>query len=270
MTYAAKSDLQSVRSFLIALRALGGGDARLNLNRLSNFFSEVARLRRLTGEAAPIETTEQPPGPMRLAEFAAKYRPLYEAAWRDGAFVDVWSVASVQSNEIRNAAVLAWLLDARQTHGRGNTILGAWLRRLYPLKQAPFLSPAAWSGVYSVVTESYPLGDVKNRVDVVLESSRALMFIEVKVNARETERQVQRYLALANAKANARSETVEAGVVYLTPSWAAAPVIDAPTQVVHATWTSIADAIEEVITPANNGGFVDRLLVQFANHVGGF
>ena len=118
-----------------------------------------------------------------------------------------------------------------------------------------------------MVTESYPLGDMENRVDLVLEGARALMFIEVKVYARENEHQVERYLALANAKARARAGAMDAGVVYLTPSGAAAPAIYAPKQVVHATWTNVAHAIEEVVTRANGLGFADRLLLQFANHV---
>jgi len=267
MTAATVSDLKSLQLFLKSFRALRSVDGRPTADRLSNFLREIARLRRL-GFTAPVSKKGEPPlDPTRLAEFAAKFRPLRDSAWREGSFVDFWNVAGVQSNEIRNAAVLAWLLAAGQTHGRGNTILAAWLRRLDPRALVPFLSSSAWGDEYSVVTESYPLGDTQNRVDVVLESARALMFIEVKVNASEGEHQIERYLALANAKARARAVPMDAGVIYLTPSWATSPVAQAPKQVIHATWTDFAHAIEDVVRTTNDLGFADRLLLQFANHV---
>lgn len=261
------SDLKRLRSFLTALHALRPNNVRPTTDRLNNFLGEFARLRKAAPKAPTTEKSERRLGTTRLREFTAKFRPLHEIARRGGAFVDVWNVAGVQSNEIRNAAVLAWLLDARQTHGCGNAILGAWLRRLNPVGLFPFLSLSAWSGPYSVVTESYLLGDIKNRVDVVVESAHALIFIEVKVNAPEGERQIERYLTLADAKAKTRAGAMDAGVIYLTPSSAASPAIHASTQVVHARWTDVAHAIEEVVASTNGRGFVDRLLVQFADHV---
>jgi hypothetical protein len=265
MMVAAEIDLKPMRSFLIALRALRCGKALPTFESLSNFLGQLARLRKLASEAAVGEKPDPQLDPARFAEFVSKFGPVHETARRDGAFVDVWAIAGIQSNEIRNASVLAWLLDARQTHGRGNTFLAAWLRRLDPWGLVPFLSSSAWSGGYSVVTESYPVGDMENRVDVVLESARALLFIEVKINARENEHQVERYLALANAKARTRVDPVDAGLIYLTPSWAAPPAIQAPKQVVHAKWIDVAHAIDEVA--AASTGFVDRLLIQFAQHV---
>lgn len=261
------SDLKRLRSFLTALHALQANDTRPTTDRLENFLREFARLRKAAPRAATAEKSERPLDTTRLREFATKFRPLLQIARRDGAFVDVWNVAGVQSNEIRNAAILAWLLDARQTHGCGNAILGAWLRRLNPEGLFPFLSLSSWGGPYSVVTESYFLGDIKNRVDVVAESPHALMFIEVKVSAPEGERQIERYLALADAKAKTRAHAMDAGVIYLTPSSAASPAIHAATKVVHARWTDVAYAIEEVVASTNGRGFVDRLLVQFADHV---
>lgn len=265
---AAETDLKPLRSFLTALRALRSGNARPTGHSLGNFLGQIARLRKLAPEAVPAGNSDPRLDPARFAEFVARFGPVHEAARREGAFVDVWNITGVQSNEIRNASVLAWLLDARQTHGRDNAFLAAWLRKLDPRGLFPFLSSTAWTGSYSVVTETYPIGDMENRVDIVLESTHALLFIEVKLNARENENQVERYLALANAKARTRVHPVDAGLIYLTPSRAAPPSIQSPKQVVHAKWIDVAHAIDEVAASAS--GFVDRLLIQFAQHVRSF
>jgi PD-(D/E)XK nuclease superfamily len=270
MITAAGSDLKSLQSFLMALGARRSVNSQPSADRLRNFFREISRLRKIAPDIAITKKDESPLVPTRFAEFAAKFQPLHEAAWRDGFFVDVWNVAGVKTNEIRNAAVLAWLLDARQTHGRGNTILVAWLRKLDPRGEIPFLSSLTWRDRYSVFTESYPLGDTENRVDVVLETARALIFIEVKVKAPEGEHQIKRYLALANAKARARGAAMEAGVIYLTTSSAKQPMIDAPKQFIHATWIQISHAIEEVVSSGSTHPFIDRLLLQFAKHVAKF
>jgi hypothetical protein len=48
-------------------------------------------------------------------------------ARRRGDLVNVWKEAGLGRNELRHAAVLAWLLNERGTHGRGSAILESWL-----------------------------------------------------------------------------------------------------------------------------------------------
>lgn len=105
---------------------------------------------------------------------------------RKGAFLcDPWEVACLGRDEVRNSAVLAWLLNPRGSHGIGDKALIALLNALnFPTD----------TGKYCYVrTESNPTGEIENRVDIEIDSEKFYLVIEVKIYALEGDKQVERY-----------------------------------------------------------------------------
>jgi PD-(D/E)XK nuclease superfamily len=271
------SDLSTLSTFFARFSELRENNRPPFADRLATFLKEFGRVRqRKYEEAVPDEETfpervKYKITPASWTAFIDEFRPRFEADLRNGAFLNVWNVAGLGENEIRNVTVLAWLLDAKQTHGRGSAILHSFLKQLEPESKEPALSPSAWMAKYTVDTEDDPLGDSENRVDIVLQSSRALIFIEAKIGAKEgtsknddEKDQVARYLSIARATASAR-EQASYVVIYLTRPGASKPTIGISDKVVHANWTHVARAIENCVKLENS--FVDHALIQFARHV---
>lgn len=257
--------LERLSGFFAAIRGKATNPESGHAAGVARFLAEYRRLRELSASTPRAIAPRPVLDAERFSAFAAAFSRLHEDARRAGSFIDLWRIAGLRRNEIRNSAVLAWLLDPRESHGCGSDILRGLLRQLPRSRGLAWLSETHWTGAYTVVTESYPFDDVENRVDIVVECPSALIFIEVKIDAAEGESQVQRYLRIAERKAGARGQ-VDAGVVYLTPSWAPGPSVGASDLVVHATWEQVARAVDGVASPAN-GALTDQLLSQFARHV---
>ena len=83
---------------------------------LERFFADFARLKLALAEP-PAQAASIYIDLARLRTFLATLRQVTAKLYRLGDFIDVWSVAGVNRVELRNAAVLAWLLDANGTHG---------------------------------------------------------------------------------------------------------------------------------------------------------
>jgi PD-(D/E)XK nuclease superfamily protein len=174
-----------------------------------------------------------------------------------GEGIDIWALAGLRRNEVRTAAVLAWVLDPRGSHGQGEAIsLALWERM-----KATDLFGFEIRGVRRVVTELCPLGDASDRVDVALEGADFVLFLEVKIDAAEGPDQLQRYREAARRKADALGKP-RAAVAYLS-QWA--PTV--PPDVLHLRWRDVGLAIEDVVRgmpdPECLAGAVLR---QFARH----
>lgn len=119
---------------------------------------------------------------------------------RKGAFLcDPWDVACLGRDEVRNSAVLAWLLNPRGSHGLGNITLKALLSTLEPLN-----SLIDTGKFCHVRTESNPTGEVANRVDIEIDSENFYLIIEVKINAVEGDKQIERYGEIAEVLSDGR------------------------------------------------------------------
>ena len=64
------------------------------------------------------------PSELELAQFFRTARAPIEPARSSGELLNVWSVARVRTDELRNAAILNWLLDINESHGRGARFFG--------------------------------------------------------------------------------------------------------------------------------------------------
>jgi len=237
------------------------GQSTRSKTSLERFFTDFARLRlALTDHPAPASISVDLVG---LANFLETFGRDCAKLYRLGDFIDVWSVAGLNRVETRNAAVLAWLLDANGTHGRGSSILRALIERLAKTHEGKFPLPTEISGRYAVLTEIYPLDNTENRIDIAIDGLNFVAFVEVKIGAVEGDQQVSRYLSLAEAKAAGRAYCV----IFLSPERASG--LSTHSQfVVAATWKDVAHAIEDGVRNTSDvpGCFGDRLLIQFAQH----
>jgi PD-(D/E)XK nuclease superfamily len=261
-----RGHLDAVARFLDLVRALRVSSARPATERVADFFDKIGKFRKQSAPEMPPKRFAPKVTPAAWTAFISKFRPLYEEERRKGSFLNVWEVAGLGRNETRNAGVLAWLLNASSTHGRDAAILHGLLQQLDPSEKVPFLARSAWSGAYTVEIENYP-GDLESRVDIVLQSSRALIFMEVKIDSEEGANQVFKYLELARAKKRVLS-LERAGVIYLTKVGAPDPTIGVSDEVIHASWRHVQRAIETATYKKRN--WADRVLIQFAQHIGHF
>ena len=221
----------------------------------------LARLHPLLRARAQIDARGRNPilVPERVEACLAALRgPLQEARAR-GDGIDLWTVARLGRQEVRNAAVLAWLIDPRASHGQGARVLQALFAGFGDSRPAWATDEAL--GRVSVATEERPLGSDRDRVDIALEGSTFVLFIEVKVDAPEGEAQLTRYAQAAQAKARAQHKA-HALVLFVSPR----PPRDRPEGLLVLTWTSIARALE-MAAASGRPGLSRQLLIQYADHV---
>ncbi|EKN3715757.1 PD-(D/E)XK nuclease family protein [Yersinia enterocolitica] len=145
-----------------------------------------------------------------LSEFLSQlYEPLKIVQHRSLSF-DPWEVAGLGRKEVRNSAVLAWLLDPEGTHGFGRLPLQAFLRAIRHNRND---IPEDYLHYCRVQVETNPTGDNTNRVDIEIDADNFFLLIEVKIDACEQPEQVARYCSDARLRAMSRPWAV----IFLTP-----------------------------------------------------
>ena len=258
----------SDEALIVGLRhflARWGGE-RLPLHAVSSF----AGLANFLDKAAPLLPRSQVFVPLTAApvmpsleQFTAALASLHEPLQRsreNGDFLQIWSVAGIKRNELRNAAILAWLIDPRGSHGYGSDILSRLLSTA--AEQVPCwpLHDADLSYV-TVHTEERPLGSDRDRVDIAIDGPDFVLFMEVKIDAIEGRLQLRRYIESAKEKARALRKK-HALVIYLSPR----PPIDLPFGVVLLTWRHISRILSGVSSRGING----TLVHHYARHIRSF
>jgi PD-(D/E)XK nuclease superfamily len=226
--------------------------------RLKHFFEQFAKL--YHGEPISSRKPELPIlDIIRFKQFAVafaeKYTPVYEAGFN----LNLFHVFDFRHDEVKNARILTWLFDPHGSHGQGKAIWHAFLDVLAKRKpDSAFLKLEYWQN-YHVRREVYPLGDSKNRIDLVLKSASAILFIEVKIYAYEGEEQGSRY-----QKALSRYVYIDEdkrGLVYLD-------LKGEDKGYVPATWRDVAIALKTLNFSKNTPfGFFSS---QFCHHITNF
>lgn len=159
--------------------------------------------------------------PVRYESFFSVFTSLYSAHRMQGQAVNLIDLLKVGRDELRNCALLAWLLDCSGSHGQG----AAFLRCFLDCAQesgcpVAFPTDSAASGRYRTTLESsYDeddelYGRQRSRVDIELDGDAFLLFIEAKVGAAESDGQLSRYLHIGRVRAGNRPW----GLVFLTPT----------------------------------------------------
>lgn len=221
----------------------------------ADFGGLAGRLKRLLPQLRPLLRAPVTAGERRsldvdaLTSLIPKLRDGVGRAREEGAFLNVWAVAGLRRNEVRNCAVLAWFLNPRGSHGAGAAYLKA-VMALLPEVEAGGLEQAR------LKTELRPQGSDRDRVDIVVELPERVIFIEAKIDAPEGINQLARYRDAAARLHKAVS------IVYLTR----AAHVDEPDGVHHLTWRQVARALAKTSGPTQGQGLAN----QFSQHIGAF
>lgn len=238
--------------------------------RLQRFFAAWEPLRPTIElePPAPIIDWEQRTAQMKgfFQSFAPALQVLAEER-RLGTAINVWKAGDLRRDELRNSKVLGWLLDCRGDHGQGSRILAGLLERIAP-KSVEFPQPLNTARPYWTRIESCPLGEKESRIDIEIDGEGLLLFIEVKIDAMETRDQLDRYLALGEAKAGRRPWNV----IYLTrhgqlPS--RFKEAEANARLVAASWRDVVAVLEQQVEVLPDC-FARNVLRQFAEHIQSF
>jgi hypothetical protein len=215
-----------LRAFVAAWAArtdAGVADEPANANkplaeRLRGFLAACSplQLRLAASISAPapestLDWTERLPDFARLIDVLRPALDAQARLHRAGGRINVWAASDLGRDEMRNSKVLAWLLDRWGSHGQGAELLGALLDRV-DMGCEGFPGSKTTDQPYWTSVESCPLGEQDSRIDIEIDGPGLLLFVEVKIDAPETAGQLDRYFALAEAKARGRPW----GVIYLT------------------------------------------------------
>lgn len=153
-------------------------------------------------------------GKVESGEFLSWFddlEPALKLAYRGALLCNPWEVAGLARNEVRNSAVLAWLLNPKGSHGLGGLALNSVLEKLSKDLNKKF--PTAFEGFCNVRTEVTD-GDGSDRVDIEIQSHDFYLVIEVKIDAGEGREQLRRYGEFAKRRVAGRPWAI----VFLTPS----------------------------------------------------
>jgi PD-(D/E)XK nuclease superfamily len=154
----------------------------------------------------------------RLEGFLAGFsvaRNALVASRREGSYTDIWQIVAIGRDEVRNSRVLHWMLNPSGSHGQQGDLLQSLLARIaIRAGNDSVLAPGHLLDAYVAYLESDFDNDGKSRVDIVIDGTDALLFIEVKIDASEGKDQLARYVRIAESRARGRPWAV----VYLTVS----------------------------------------------------
>lgn len=234
-------------------------------SQLRSFFDEWGCCKYTPSESSPtaieIKTEE-------LEQFFVEFKEGWDAVLkmrRTGTFSNVWKAAGLKRDELRNSAVLAWLLDCHEDHGQGSGILECLLQSLssrFPSIDENFPKKNHAKGVYWTHTESCPLGEPESRVDIEMDGREFLLFLEVKIGAQETNKQLDRYLKICPLKAQRRPW----GVLYLTRGGLLPDRFSySHPKLVPIEWKWVASILEEYAK--GQSSVASHFIRQFADHI---
>ena len=260
---ATQLDPNSLAVFMETIqKCFAGNSAQLAIN-ISSLFDELRGLSFASPPARHYEYFEK--GDITvLSNFVDGLRETIESIEVSGLLGNPWSAASLRRDEVRNASVLRWFLDPTGSHGCGEALLNYILARVGSKLTGQF--PTKPSARCSVAVEECPDGDRSSRVDVQIDDPTFFLVVEVKIDAPEQPRQVERYCDIAAARA---AGTRPWAVVFLTTSGrepsTAARHID---KVVPISWSEIASTLRRaarVVPPIPR-----YLAITFAAHITNF
>ncbi len=233
----------------------------LRVVRPTQIFTVVIRLRHYLEEARRAGLTPNVAQVNLFSLTAAKLsatldqlRSPLALARTSGAALNIWRVAGLKRNEVRNAAVLAWFLDPKGSHGLGTACI-------YHLLHEAFRDHADWLpgepslANASVRTELRPQGSDTDRVDIAMEGDSFLIFMEVKIDALEGVNQLLRYAAAARAIGKSWC------LLYLSSRQPK----QLPPKTVQITWRDVVATLQAVAI--NASPFTRQLMSQFASHI---
>lgn len=230
------------------------------LQRFTHVLAALASARKPSRARQLISTR----GEETVAAFVRRFSEVRSRSGRLNTTTNLWSIAGLKRDEVRIAAVLAWALDCRGSHGFGDAIAVALLETLRTSGRGDQLRGLTLGSDYVVRREYSAFGIPDDRIDVSLVGDNCVLFIECKIDAREGDRQLERYRAIATQKAHAVGK-VHGRVLYLSGF---RPTNLDP-DVTWLSWKDVARAIRRAVVKADGTAeFSTGALRQFADFVG--
>lgn len=218
---------------------------------LAQFFSELPRIS--TSEGATFFPT---PECNNLAQFFSDVKPQLDEVKSRGGLVNLWELAGLRLNEVRTAGALAGLWRTEFGGEISRDFLALYLGRI--VKQVDWHQELRNN--YGVFTEVNPLGDMSDRVDLVIETDRYLIGVEVKIRAELGFMQLDRYsYALAS-----RAKHIQKSPILIL----LAPFPSGTSDVASSTWGDVSAAARDAARIANHAKtLVHQVIAQFGDHV---
>lgn len=257
------------KSFFTAFRSGSSNDCR-QFDGLRTFLENYRKLSVESKTTVPDVPARQPIEAVRYQEFFSQINPAIKAHFKYGYGINVWDVAGVGCDEMRNSAILSWLLDCNGSHGQGSVFLEGLLTWLSTHKQIPeqaraiLPQPGSSHNVcYWTKAESLPLGEKESRVDVEIGGPFVLI-IEVKINAAENGDQLRRYVESAKKKAAGKNW----GVLFLTRKGSAPEDTSLHDSICNISWKQLNSIVRDVANKwLIKGSFAEHLIMQFCCHI---
>lgn len=230
------------------VEALSAGD-------LENAFDALRRV-------LPLAPPRTPKQFYALHDLQAAFRALKQplaAAKKMGGLINPWALASLGHDEVRNAAALAGLWMSEFGGETSRNFLGNYLSKA--------IAGVDWANElergYRIETEVCPLGDAADRVDLIIETMRYLIGVEVKIRAGLGRQQLERYTA--SLVRRAKLQKLSPQVVLLAPFQTKLP------EVASTTWFDVARAAHAVsYSRRADRSFVQQLIDSYAAHIRNF
>ncbi|MCG6122972.1 MAG: PD-(D/E)XK nuclease family protein [Microvirga sp.] len=176
-----------------------------------------------------------------------------------GGLINPWSLAGLGQDEVRNAAILAGLWMSEFGGNTSKRFLASYL--------AGAIANIDWicelDRGYRVATEVCPMGDIADRVDLVIETPAYLIGVEVKIRAGLGKEQLERYTASIYRRA--KLQRLAPWVVLL------APFQTNHLNVLSTSWADVARAGRAAAgQQVASRSYVQNLVASFAEHVRAF
>ena len=172
---------------------------------------------------------------------------------------------------MKNASVLAWLLDPKGGHGCSDLLLVDLLKLL--ANHLPNGFPDRPSRHCIITPEECPDGSNASRVDIQIDDQRFFIVVEVKIGAHEQPGQLERYCRIGFERACGRPW----GVVLVTPGGNPSKTAgDQSDHVVSIAWSSLAASLRRIARRRSpdsgvSTAAIPRFLANtFAAHISNF
>lgn len=193
-----------------------------------------------------------------LVGFFSEIDILVDEERETGTLINPWSLADLRSNEVRTGAALAGLWSEAFGGRASSAFLTDYLSSALPYACADWR--AELDVGYRVRKEVCPLGGQTERVDIVIDTRRFIVGIELKINAPLGERQLERYQDELGRHARACGKIAH---VILLSRKTSCPVPDVPCT----TWKDLAaSARSSCGLRARDRGFAAQLIARFGDH----
>jgi len=226
-------------------------------DKIKAYFEEFSELTNNQNSSVPPDNINAD----SMQSFFQKLSPLYQNSINSGALINVWDISGLKRDEVRNTAVLAWWLDCQGSHGLGAQLL----TRIMSDLETNFNILSIENKPYRTRPESLPLGELESRIDIEISSNTALIFWEVKIDAKESKGQLTRYHDLLNAKANDKQEKC---LIYLTTESGKKRHETALTYGI--TWSQLAKTLSCELNKISNNSLSKILLSQYCEYISKF